>query len=580
MLNLLPLVAAAVAILVLPGWSFSYDVIPKAVVALLGAAAALLRVGQAVPPALPLARIVYAEIATTILAALFSTHRQLSWVGGSWRREGAIAEASVLLLGLAFVAVPRERILRITVIGAPPIALYGILQYFGIDPLLNPAMYHVGEGAFQIVRPPSTLGHAAYFATYLLFAVFAGAALALEESSRVWKAVGLAVSGTATLALVLSGTRAALVGLIVGVAWVVLRDRKMNWRWVLAGAVLVAIVAVLFFSPGGEKLRARVHWSTEDRFGGGRPRLWRDSLAMSIERPLTGYGPETFALEFPRHESVELAAAFPDFYHESPHNIFLDALVSKGFLGLAPLVAVVLLGLRRARGALGGAFVAMLVSQQFTSFTIATELFFVISLAMLCGAGFSEGPANGQPAAGLPAGVRRVLAVVFVAFAFYLATGDALLAAARSAVDRHDFSAAGLLKNRAASWGAHADINFSRLMLAQSQTLPDIGDRLRGWLFAKQAATRATETAEDRHNALVNLAAFYAVENNAPMVERCLREAAQFAPNWFKSHWLLAQVLARDGRREEALREARLAVQLDGGKDPEVAQTLARLEPK
>jgi tetratricopeptide (TPR) repeat protein len=173
-----------------------------------------------------------------------------------------------------------------------------------------------------------------------------------------------------------------------------------------------------------------------------------------------------------------------------------------------------------------------------------------------------------------------VPAVFFFAFAIYLATGDAFLTAARRAIERHDFSAAGLLKNRASSWGAHADLYFSRQMLAQSQTLPDVGDRLRGWLFAKQAATRAAETAEDWHNALVNLAAFYAVENNAPMVERCLREAAQAAPNWFKSHWLLAQVLARDGRREEALREARLAVQLDGGKDPEVAQTLAELEPK
>src|SRR5258708_3461662 len=312
MLNLLPLAAAAVAILILPGWSFSYDVIPKGVVALLGAAAALL---MARPAAKNRTRwrgiLIYAEIATTILAALFSPHRELSWAGGTWRRDGVIAEAAVLLLGLAFVAVPRERILRITVIGALPIALYGILQYFGIDPLLNPAMYHVGEGAFQIVRPPATLGHAAYFATYLLFAIFAGAALALSESSRAWKDVALTVSGIATLALVLSGTRAALVGLILGLVWVVLRDRKMNWTWVSAGAAVAAIVAVLFFSPAGEKLRARVHWSTEDRFGGGRPQLWRDFLAMSIQRPITGYRPGTFALEFPRHESVSLSAAVP-----------------------------------------------------------------------------------------------------------------------------------------------------------------------------------------------------------------------------------------------------------------------------
>jgi len=125
MSNLLPLAAAVVAILILPGWSFSYDVIPKVVVVLLGAAAALVKVGQAVSPAKPLTFLICAQIATTVLAALFSTHPQLSWLGGTWRRSGVIAEAAVLLLGLAFVAVPRERILRITVIGALPVALYG-----------------------------------------------------------------------------------------------------------------------------------------------------------------------------------------------------------------------------------------------------------------------------------------------------------------------------------------------------------------------------------------------------------------------------------------------------------------------
>ncbi len=628
--NLLPLVAAAVAILILPGWSFSWDVIPKVVVVLLGAAAALVKLGQAVPPARKVGQavssagkvghailspagkvgqavspapkvsafsyIVYIQILTTILAALFSTHPQLSWLGGSWRRSGVIAEAAVLLLGLAFVAVPREPVLRITVIGALPVALYGILQYFGVDPLIDPALYHVGEGAFQIVRPPSTLGHADYFGTFLLFAIFAAGALALSESSRAWKTAGLAISGISSLALVLSGTRAALLGLLVGTLFIAIRGRKANWRFAAATVGFVAILAVLYISPAGAKLRARVHWSTEDRFGGARPLLWLDSLRMSREHLLVGFGPETFAREFPRHQSIALAAAYPDFYHESPHNIFLDALLSKGLLGLLPLIAMALLGLSLARGPIGGAFIAMLVSQQFTSFTIATELFFVLCLALLIPTwggppgmrGRPPGMWGGPPGMwGGPPGPRgtslsrflsAALALLFTAFAIYLATGDALLATARRAVDRGDFNSAALLQQRAATWGSTADLYFSRGMLAKSQALPDPGDRLRGWLFARQAALLAPDTAEDRQNALVNLAAFYAIENNALMVERCLRDAVYAAPNWFKSHWLLAQVLARAGLQNEAILEARRAVECDGGKDAEVSQTLILLE--
>jgi hypothetical protein len=49
------------------------------------------------------------------------------------------------------------------------------------------------------------------------------------------------------------------------------------------------------------------------------------------------------------------------------------------------------------------------------------------------------------------------------------------------------------------------------------------------------------------------------------------------SPNWFKSHWVLAQVLSFEGRRTEALAEAVRAAELDGGKDPEIARFLQSL---
>ena len=43
--------------------------------------------------------------------------------------------------------------------------------------------------------------------------------------------------------------------------------------------------------------------------------LWRDSLGLIADRPILGHGVETFATEFPRFESLQLARAYPDFYH-------------------------------------------------------------------------------------------------------------------------------------------------------------------------------------------------------------------------------------------------------------------------
>jgi hypothetical protein len=62
-------------------------------------------------------------------------------------------------------------------------------------------------------------------------------------------------------------------------------------------------------------------------------------------------------------------------------------------------------------------------------------------------------------------------------------------------------------------------------------------------------------------------------ENDAEGVERSLRNAIAWAPNWFKPHWTLAEFLALSGRHPEALAQAKLAVELDAGRDPEVFAT-------
>ena len=44
-----------------------------------------------------------------------------------------------------------------------------------------------------------------------------------------------------------------------------------------------------------------------------------------------------------------LSQAYPDFYHESPHNILLDALTAQGVVGFLALAALIALGFHAAR---------------------------------------------------------------------------------------------------------------------------------------------------------------------------------------------------------------------------------------
>src|SRR5207302_2987266 len=151
-----------------------------------------------------------------VLSTGFSSRVRLSVFGTNWRRFGLITQLTLLLFTLlvaADAARNRQRLrlyLRAAVAAAIPVSLYGIAQYFGWDPWIPKQAYHVGEGVWTIVRPPGTLGYVSYFANYLVFAVFLGIALHNMEERGWWKRAGLAATVLATFAIVLSGTRAAI----------------------------------------------------------------------------------------------------------------------------------------------------------------------------------------------------------------------------------------------------------------------------------------------------------------------------------------------------------------------------------
>jgi len=473
-----------------------------------------------------------------------------------------------------------------------PAAIYGIAQYFGWDPLIDPAAYHIGEAPLTIVRPPGTLGYVSYFATYLLAVIFAGAALAMNEESRIWGPLGAAAVALGTVALILTGTRAALLGLACGAVFLAIWLQPLvRGRAIVAGFVIVAAMAGFYFSPAGRMLRSRVRWFIEDPAGGARPLLWRDSLRMVRTRWLPGFGPETFSINFPRYQSAELARAYPGFYQESPHNIFIDALAGQGVLGLAALAGVVVLGFyavrkmqdRRLAAPFGGGFAAVLVSQQFTSFTLPTALFFYVAVALLAGQASLPVQDSVLKNRRVVLGANVVAALIFLAFAGALTTADAAL----DRVDRliragHAQEAAGTYE-KFEPWqppGMRTDVWYARAMAAGFEHSQNRADTMTAGREAMAAAIRSTRSAEEPQNAWLNLAFFYGRQNDFPHTEQALRAAIRAAPNWYKPHWLLAQVLRAGGRLPEALAEAALAADLDGGKDAEVTRTLAEIRGK
>jgi tetratricopeptide (TPR) repeat protein len=606
---LLALVVALIPLIIAPGLFFYFDVTPKIVLLLLGTAAAAVwwawkggRIPfyQASREARWFLWAMCGMAVSLIVSTVASVNRAVSLGGSNWRYWGLITQLAALGFACLAAAICLGRpsrmrlMLRAIAVSGLIAALYGIAQYFGWDPVLDARAYHVGEGVFTIVRPPSTLGHADYFANWLLCVVFATAALITEQSpsasSLFWKWLAWISLAVSVIAILLSGTRAALVGLIAGGLWLVLwRGLRVTRRMAATAIVVVCAAAVFYLSPAGALLRARVHWALEEPAGGARLLLWRDSLRMASARLAAGYGPDTYIGAFARTQSADLGKAYPDFYHESPHNIFIDALVSQGVAGPLLLLALCAVGFAaawRARpnpvaAALASGLLAMTVGEQFACFMLPTALAYFVTIALLVSITGRASPRPVTVARRWPR-LAAVLpcATLLVFFGLRLTMAEIALGAVRRDLDANQVGDAENQYAQYQRWrwpGGSADLWYSRRLaqLAVSHASPAV--RFQAFQLAGLAAQRATGTVEDPFNAYYNLAAYYARLNDFAHTEQCLRSAVSYAPNWFKPHWMLAQVLRAASRPQDAQAEAETAVALDGGKHAEVTGTLEHI---
>jgi len=591
---------ALVALILAPGLQFYFDVTPKVVVLLAGAAAVLLWYARRPQPVTLVSRgrrvfaiVLLCNAVSIIISAVFSQSPGLSWFGTNWRRFGAVEECAVLIFVWFIARRPDgvRTVLRGIAIAGIALSAYGIAQYFGWDPILPKSAYHVGEGALTIVRPPGTLGYASYFATWLVVTAFLGPALAAMETAGAWRAAAWASTVLSIAAMSLSGTRAALLGLAAGaVVWMWGRGFRAARR-IAAGIVIVVVAAAAFYiSPAGLPLRSRTRWFIEDPWGGGRGPLWRDSLAMAGHRLLFGFGPEVFTAAFPAYESAGLARQYPDFSYQSPHNVLLDALIAQGIPGLLAIGALCWVGFRAALRSkhpaglpLASALAAGIISQQFTVFTVPTALLIFAAAAMAVA--LSDEPApiasdaakhdrRSYPAGRLAAGIGAAI-LLFVA-------GRLAIADAELAFTRRDLEA-GRVREAAADFasydrwrlpGTSSDLWYSRACARALQSANlDAASRLVALAQYGFAAVRATQTAEEPFDAWYNASQYYALRNDAAATERCLRAAIAARPEWFKPHWALAQLLGLENRLPEADREAARAVDLDNGAHAEVMKT-------
>jgi O-antigen ligase len=591
-----------------PGLFLQYYTTPKLAIAYWAAALLLLRVEDWWSGTLALwrtrwGRLLYitllAQIAWLCVSTAFSRDLALALGGTTSRRFGALTEVVVLFI-IAVMAAhvslrPQfARRLMIAIEASGGIAgVYGISQYLGFDPLL-PARLYTTRFTSDVVRPPATLGHAIYFANFLLPVILIAAWFVMAEVRSPWRWLHAGILSVGVWAMTLTGTRSALLGLVTGGALLAyIEARRIHERKILMYSGLCALagfvlISAFVLSPAGRSVRVRLSQWIQDSRGGPRLMVWRDSWPLIEQHWQAGVGPEAFAGEFRKIQSLELSRAYPDHYHEDPHNIFIGVAVTRGLLGFGILVALIALGvicgfqLVRGRVAEGGALLAslvgMTVSMQFSPLTVPSWLYFYSSIALLVALAAPR-PQSATDRATLRLYSRVLLSVgalvTVITAGMYLAQ-DALVAATGRRLAGGDLDGARQTYRLVRKFPISSDSLWCSQQMASLAKHLSFYQRDEALALAKEASADAELRSEQTFNALYQSAVLAIITNDFGQAEARLRKAVEASPHWYRPRTMLASILWSTGRRWEAEEEGHLALGCAGVREAQVRSTLER----
>jgi len=225
--------------------------------------------------------------------------------------------------------------------------------------------------SLDISRGGATIGNTSFLGTYLLFTIFTTLMLIANHYQKhkrvkIQHAVMLAIglinpaiinfklfAGEAPIGdlfsnplLILGEARAVAasiwLGLILAGALYLLRQKEA-WKKIAGSVVSIgiflttAVGMVLVFQPGTAVYNAFGQMTNWARY-----LIWGESIDAFRERPLLGWGPESFDLLHQRFIDARLFVERfgGELWFDRAHNIVLDTLVSTGVLGLLAYIGV------------------------------------------------------------------------------------------------------------------------------------------------------------------------------------------------------------------------------------------------
>ncbi|MGI8803818.1 MAG: O-antigen ligase family protein, partial [Solirubrobacteraceae bacterium] len=220
----------------------------------------------------------------------------------------------------------------------------GLLEYSRRELLLNPKVISANqvESYFRVNSlffDPNIYGR---FLAIVMLAVTAGMLCSTRRREVVAAGAALAVLW---VGLMTSISQSSIAALLLGLG--VLAALRFDARRTLAVGVGLVVAGTVFVLAAGSAIRVDLSSSKKaDQATTGRYNLIRGGIDLFEERPLTGFGPGSFALEYRSRQRSSNESAV-----SASHTIPITIAAEQGVVGLLLYLLVLAGGLRRLFGA-------------------------------------------------------------------------------------------------------------------------------------------------------------------------------------------------------------------------------------
>jgi O-antigen ligase/cytochrome c-type biogenesis protein CcmH/NrfG len=287
---------------------------------------------------------VLAFLIINFVSAWFGVNPARSLWGNFERMGGVYLTFHLTLLYfyavLIYQAEPKllERVFKLFVVLSGVLAVYGLLVALGMKPFVPDP---------SLPRISITFGNPIYVGSYMILPMFLAGFFALQ-SERVSGKVGFwLLSLVQFLAIFQSGTRGALVALVLGVfvcGWLYLvlsKDKKQKiFGLGIAGFVGVLVLGIYLFNnslPSGFTMKRITN--LRDVNAQSRLLQWKAAAEGFYDRPVLGTGPENYYVVANLYHNPEMFK-YDKSWFDKPHNYLLEILVTTGVLGFAAYAAM------------------------------------------------------------------------------------------------------------------------------------------------------------------------------------------------------------------------------------------------